>query len=126
LPEGLEFVPAAEPKVNLPALAPPVAAEASALEAMGAAEDVDPNFAIDEPAEATMGDLMGAMMDLVPMAPGQGVSLESVDFADRADAKDNGCSSTTYTYLLEAAREDRKERHATLIGDLRGLLDMVK
>jgi len=54
---------------------------------------------------------------------GQDASLEYGDFAG-TNAKIDGGASTTYTHLLEAAREGRKERHARLTGDLRGLLDM--
>jgi hypothetical protein len=127
LPEGLEFLKKEEPRENVPALEAPVAPEIAAVEAMDAAlEDVDPNLSIDGPVDDAMGDLMGAMMDLVPMAPGGAdASLEYADCLDRAVPKDDGCNSTTYTLLLEAARQDRKERHTRLTGDLRGLLDML-
>lgn len=128
LPEGLEFLALTEKETeNAPALAPPVASvidDADAAEAKSGMEDVDPSFADDGPADATMDDLKGAMMDLLPMTlGGQDASLEYGDFAG-TNAKIDGGASTTYTHLLEAAREGRKERHARLTGDLRGLLDM--
>jgi hypothetical protein len=130
LPEGLEFVKAVEPRENAPALAPPDASgeTSKAEEATVGLDDVDPSFAIDAPAEddLTMEDLMkGAMMDLVPVAPGgPDASLEFKDLADHVAAKNDVCDSASYTHLLEAARQDRKERHSRLTGDLRGLLDM--
>lgn len=123
LPEGLEFLPDVEARENVPALEPPVASKPASLD-MGELQDTDPNFLIDGPENSTMEDLKGAMMDLFTTAPGHDASMEYGDLAERVEAKDAGSKAKTYGHLLEAAREDRKERHARLTGDLRGLLDM--